>query len=122
MAGLVEAVRDGVGRLGVDARESLGAGGVLKSDLERITQGINSISALTRAAGETALKTGSSLAGAMEMSAEAARSLQSLVTAQAALRLTIQEISGQVARLADQPPTPPGAVDGLQTPRGTAEG
>ena len=100
MGGLVEAVRDGVRRMGTDARDSLEAGGVLKTDLQKITEGISSIAALSRAAGEIGAKAGSSLAGALDMSAEATRSLKSLITAQAALRATLEDLSRQAGRLA----------------------
>jgi methyl-accepting chemotaxis protein len=100
MGDLVEAVLVGVRRMGADARESLDTGGVLKDDLQRISGGITSIAALTRAAGETAEKAGTTLAGALDMSAEATRSLKSLISAHAKLRAIIGELSTQVGRLA----------------------
>jgi methyl-accepting chemotaxis protein len=100
MGDLVEAVMDGVRRMGADARESLDAGGALRKDLQRITGGINSIAALTRSAGKGVEKAGSSLAGAQEISADAAKSLKNLVSAYAGIRAVMEDISKQVRRLA----------------------
>ncbi len=99
MTDLVEAVLESVRRIAADAAESLEAGGALKGDLERVTAALETIAGLIRTAATAAGKTGSSLAGALSISAEATKNTDALVAAHGSLQSIVGELDKGVRSL-----------------------